>query len=586
MDRSKIGIAREQIQFTCYDDMVDSEAVCRIIDAFIEKYAADLKLTDSETTSGRLPYSKRDLMKLYLWGYYNKVCSSRKLMRECAVNVEAMWIMNGLRPDFRTISDFRKNYKESMEKAFVTFVDFCRRSFPGSIGSGYFSVDGTKMRASNAKDKCFTASKIDDRLELIKQKKAQFNEYLEQIERNDEDDESADKSSANIKGFTKEEIAEKLESYNARELKYVGYLKQIEETGEQISETDGDSRLMKHHNGDCLPSFNIQTAVDSESHMIAAFQATNKCTDHNLLSSTLSPLKEEDSIMESVADNGYLSNDDLVECLENGIIPNVCGSTFRDSNGTKTLNNEYDLEFEYEENTISDEEKASKDPAILKKCLRAGVIPDCYANYFGKTDGRLNILTKQLTEHETDDFDKQIDALDEKGKIALAKEGYFVRDIAADKVYCPCGRILRKKSNKKDGVTRYCNKLACKECTKRCFVNESLTTRWKEVDFKKGVRIKSADSPKKRKGKYKKVGETKKVVLRFKPDQKKLDTRKCLSEHPFGTMKFWRGKDSFLLRGLDKIKAEFALMATSYDITRAIALYSFEKVMGKLRIAG
>lgn len=586
MDRSKIGIDRKQIQFTCYDEMVGENAVCRIIDAFVERFAADLGLAGDYSDCGRLPYSKSDLMKLYIWGYYNKVCSSRKLMRECLVNVEAMWIMSGLHPDFRTISDFRKDYKDSMEKAFVIFVDFCRESFPGSIGAGYFSVDGTKMRASNAKDKCFTASKIDDRLELIKQKKAQFNDYLRQIEQNDEAEKAEEKPSANIKGFTKEEIEEKLANYDERESRYKGYLEKIAETGEQISETDVDSRLMKHHNGNCLPSFNIQTAVDSESHMIAAFQATNRCTDHNLLFSTLGPLKKEDSIMESVADNGYMSNDDLVECLENGILPNVCGSTFRDESGAKTQNNEYDLEFDYEANTITDEEKASTDPEKLKRCLRAGVIPDCYEGYFEKSEGDLNIITRHIKEHVDDDLDKKIDALDEDGKIALAKEGYFVRDIAADKVYCPCGRILRKKSIKKDGSTRYCNKLACKECTKRCFLNESLTTRWKEVDFKEGIRIKSADSSKRNKGKFKKVGEMKKIVLRFKPDLKKLDTRKCLSEHPFGTMKFWRGKDTFLLRGLEKIKAEFALMATSYDLTRAIKLYSFEKVMEQLRLIG
>jgi transposase len=158
-DRGQITIFPETI-----DEYISDNNPVRIIDAFVENLdlhkAAFTKSTPSK--EGRPSYNPKDLLKLYIYGYFNKIRSSRKLMIECCRNVELMWLLRKLTPDFRTIADFRKDNASSLKNVFSTFVKLCLEM--NLYAKELIEIDGSKFKAVNAKDKNFTASKLNDRI--------------------------------------------------------------------------------------------------------------------------------------------------------------------------------------------------------------------------------------------------------------------------------------------------------------------------------------------------------------------------------------------------------------------------------------
>lgn len=239
-----------------------------------------------------------------------------------------------------------------------------------------------------------------------------------------------------------------------------------------MSLTDADAKLMKNKNGFAV-AYNPQTAVDSETHLIRDFQMTNQVTDHGLLSSTLKEVKKEsDGIIETVADKGYESKDDMISCLEEGIIPHVITDDGKDG---------YELEISYQEAENVDVE--SYDSSELKKALHAGFIPDAYKDVI--SDMEIKEIKRKISEKsDAENISiKSIYGTPEEMR-ERAKEGYFVRDPERNLVYCPMGEILRQKCIKKNGVIRYANKNACRHCPNRnkCYKGKN---EWKEIDFTK-----------------------------------------------------------------------------------------------------
>ena len=325
---------RTQMMFCSWDAFVDEQSIARIIDAFVNS----LNLQDFDVkeaaTEGRPAYDPKGLYKLYIYGNRKSIRSSRKLAESCQVNIEVKWMLGGVEPDFRTISDFRKNNIESLKKKFHEF----NRRISGAIEWGFASVDGSKFNACNSKDSNFTKNKLDDRIKWLN---AHTDEYLRILndmdEREDLDDE--------IDKLTRESIENKLKEARERLARYEGYQKLMEETGaSQLSLTDADAKLMKNKNGFAV-AYNPQTAIDSNTHLIHDFQMTNQVTDHGLLHSTVENIKSEnpEQVIEVVADKGYENADDMVECLENGIIPNVILDDGKDG---------YEIEIEYQKNEI------------------------------------------------------------------------------------------------------------------------------------------------------------------------------------------------------------------------------------------
>lgn len=533
----------------CIDDYVEQDAPARLFDVFVGQLEMGglgfIRSTPRET--GAPGYDPRDLLKLYIYGYFYQVRSSRRLARECRCNIEVMWLLGKLTPDFRTISDFRKDNRVAIAKVYKEFNRFCMRL--RLLSKSYISIDGSKFKAVNAKDNNFTMSKLDDRIKRLDEHIAL---YMDELDSRDDEEERT---------ISEGETRRKLEACERRKERYEGYRDQLESSGEsQLSLTDPDSRLMKANEGFCV-GYNVQTAVDAGSHMIAGYQVTNSATDHGLLTGVASEVKADYGVgtLEATADKGYESPRDHAEALAGGIVPNVIR---RDGGDTEVVS------FNYKESDITGGRKASVREEDLRACLEAGVIPDVYEGIL--TDATVT----EVRGGRLSPVDSAVASMTEGEMRAKALEGFFVRDAGRNLVYCPQGETLRVKSVKSNGRVYYCNKLACGRCKCRCTAQK-----FKEADFSKDQLIKASgfkgqSLPKDGGGGRAKpptaVRRMAQYVLHL--DRRKMEDRKCLSEHPFGTIKRALGQYYFLLKGFEKVSAEMGLFCLSYNIRRAITL--------------
>lgn len=553
IDRSQVLLFPESL-----DEYVSEDSPVRLIDAFVENLdMVSLKFQRVEPEEmGRPSYDPKDLLKVLIYGYFYGARSSRRMERECKVNVEVMWLTGKLTPDHNTLSEFRKRNIKCMKPMFREFNKFCLKMDMFKLE--YVSIDGSKFRAVNSKDRNFTLSKLDDRLKRLD---IHIEEYLAALEESDGEE---------GRKLSREELEEKLKKLQERKARYEGYLKALEESGEgQMSLTDPDAKLMKEGNGFGV-GYNAQTAVDAESHLIAGFEMTNHPTDHGLLTEVASEVKKDmgKKTLEATADKGYHDPEDMAAALERGIVPSVI-----QNDGSSVV----DIEYDYQEADITEEQRESTAPEDIKACLHAGVVPHCLEGIL--TDATVEEVVKR--HHET--TDSEIAKMTLEQMVAKAREGYFVRDADRNKVICPQGEILRPKSIKKNGKIRYCNKLACKRCKSKC--TKSI---FKEADFPKDCLIKKAGRRGKDDDKHddngttqtKFVKETKKIA-RFKlhMDEKKMDNRKCLSEHPFGTIKRTIGESFFLLRKMFKVEGEMALYCLAYNMRRAMSLKKLDELV-------
>ena len=557
------GVSRKQAVLfpDTVDDYIEEDDPARLMDLFIDRLDLQkMGFVRSEPKSeGRPGYSPRDLLKLYVYGYYYGVRSSRKLERECKVNIQVMWLLGKLQPDFRTISDFRKLNIDPIKAVFSEFNRFCLEM--KLFSKSFISIDGSKFKAVNAKDRNFTLNKLDDR---IKRLDAHIAEYLSELDAMDKEDSS--------RVLSREDLEHKLEVAKERKEKYEGYRSQIEESGEkQISLTDPDARLMKQNEGFGV-CFNTQVAVDAGSHMIAGFKVTNNATDHGQITELATNVKEDFGcdILETTADKGYEEPEDMADALASGVVPNVILSE-----GGNTKN----VYFPYNEADITDEQRASRKPEDLRTCLEAGVIPDAYKGIL--TDA--TIVERTGYEGSTDIAPGEVLKMTMEQMIAKASEGYFIRDPERNLVVCPIGQILRPKSIKRDGQIRYCNKLACSKCQHKC-----TDAKFKEADFSKDTLVRIAVKVIKSEN-AEKISRTKRNKVVYKKarytlhlDENKMNQRKNLSEHPFGTIKRTMGDYYFLLKTKTKVEAEMALFLLSYNLRRAINMAGVAKMMEAL----
>ena len=557
------GVSRKQAVLfpDTVDDYIEEDDPARLMDLFVDRL--DLQkmgfVRSEPKAEGRPGYSPRDLLKLYVYGYYYGVRSSRKLERECKVNIQVMWLLGKLQPDFRTISDFRKLNIDPIKAVFSEFNRFCLEM--KLFSKSFISIDGSKFKAVNAKDRNFTLNKLDDR---IKRLDAHIAEYLSELDAMDKEDSS--------RVLSREDLEHKLEVAKERKEKYEGYRSQIEESGEkQISLTDPDARLMKQNEGFGV-CFNTQVAVDAESHLIAGFKVTNNATDHGQITELATNVKEDFGcdILETTADKGYEEPEDMADALASGVVPNVILSE-----GGNTKN----VYFPYNEADITDEQRASRKPEDLRTCLEAGVIPDAYKGIL--TDA--TIVERTGYEGSTDIAPGEVLKMTMEQMVAKASEGYFIRDPERNLVVCPMGQILRPKSVKRDGQIRYCNKLACSKCQHKC-----TDAKFKEADFSKDTLVRIAVKVIKSEN-AEKISRTKRNKVVYKKarytlhlDENKMNQRKNLSEHPFGTIKRTMGDYYFLLKTKTKVEAEMALFLLSYNLRRAINMAGVAKMMEAL----
>src|SRR5664279_929223 len=263
-----IGNNRNQTYFSTLENQVSADNPVRLIDGFVDK--VDLqKLGFTKTvhsSEGRPPYAPAVLLKLYLYGYLNKIRSSRKLEKECSRNIELQWLLQNLTPNYHTIADFRKVHAAPLQAMFKLDVQFLGDA--GLLGKTTIGIDGSKFKAVNSKKNNYNQKKIDKHRQFIEDKTTK---YLQQLDELDQQEKTADNDELQIK---KEKITEGLAKLKERTIKYDYLQQQLNDTTDkQISTNDPDSRSILIVKSIVEVAYNTQNAVDDKNNLIVHTQA-------------------------------------------------------------------------------------------------------------------------------------------------------------------------------------------------------------------------------------------------------------------------------------------------------------------------
>ena len=309
------GIDRSQHSLfpAVLDDYVAEDNPVRAIEAFADGLdLGQLGFTRVEAlVTGRPGYHPATLLKIYIYGYLNRIPSSRRLERECQRNIELVWLTGQLAPDFKTIADFRKDNGKAICEVCRAFVALCRKL--DLLSAASIAIDGSKFKAVNARDKNFTEAKMKRRLERIDESIARYMAQLETADRHGDAVPEARVARLQDKIVKlKEEIA-RLNAINADMMK---------SEDKQISLTDPDARSMTTSGKDTgIVGYNVQAAVDTENHLIVAHEVTNVGTDRHQLSNMAEQARTEMGVetLDAVADRGYYEGEEIKACEEAGI---------------------------------------------------------------------------------------------------------------------------------------------------------------------------------------------------------------------------------------------------------------------------
>jgi transposase len=470
-DRGQVVLFPERL-----DDYVGEDDEVRVIDEFVDGLdLAELEVSRAVPARVGAPgYSPRDLLKLYVYGYLNRIRSSRRLERECRRNVEVMWLVRRLVPDHKTIAEFRRVNAGALKKVWREFSVLCKEL--DLFGRELAFIDGTKIQAVNGKDRNFTVERLKKLLPRIEKRIA---EYLAELEQ-------ADAGEAEAQAPATKSLQEKLERLKERKAQYEQYQQELKEDGErQLSLTDAESRRMKTREGFGV-CHNAQIAVDPKHHLIVAQGVTNEVNDREQLAEMALAAKEMLGVesLEVVADCGYHNATQVKACEEAKVTAYV--------------------------------------PAVESS-----------------KNANKGLYTK----------------LD------------FTYDAERDAYRCPAGQWLgffTQSRDKGQEVRYYANAPACRECPLRARCTSSK---------KEGRRIsRRVDEP---------WAEAMEARVKARPELQQQ--RKCVVEHPFGTMKRCMDFGYFLVKGLQKVRGEFSLMALSYNLRRVINVLGVKCLLEALR---
>jgi transposase len=444
------------------EDYLREENPVRFIDVFIE----GLDLSEMgfgravPKERGRPPYDPGDLLRLYVYGYLNRTRSSRQLEREAGRNVELMWLMRKLRPDFKTIADFRKDNPQALKKVCREFTLWCKRL--ELFGGELVAIDGSKFGAVNNPKRNFTENKLK---RMIREIDGKIDQYLKDLD-------GRDKQEAGQRSLTAEQLKEKIERYQQRRAQYERLKSDLEQSGEsQISLTDPESRSMRVGHG-VEVSYNVQIVVDQKNKLLVEHEVTNDVIDLGQLSAMAKKAKETLGVetLEVVADRGYYNGKEVKACEQSGITAYV---------------------------------PKSNPSSNLKRGL------------FTKED--------------------------------------FIYEPDKDCYRCPAGKELsyRYQTLEQGRPTRIYQISGCKSCGLRskCSINKKgirAIKRWEDEAILEAMARRIAENP------------------------EKVELRKCLAEHPFGTIKRAMNQGYFLMRGLTKVRAEMSLTILAYNLKRVI----------------
>jgi transposase len=467
-DRSQLLLLPESL-----DDYVGPENPVRFIEAFVERLdlpAAGFARVEPEET-GRPGYRPADLLKLYIYGYLNRIRSSRRLEAETHRNIEVIWLLRHLKPDFKTIADFRRDNRKAFRPVFRQFVLLCKQL--DLFGRELLAVDGTRIKAANNKDRNFTRASLT---EFIRLADAKLEAYLQRLDQ-------SDASEITTGGSRVQNLAEKIAAIRQRRTRCEEMLAHLDQTGEeQISLTDPDSRAMAAHTRVAV-GYNVQVAVDTKHKLIVEQQVTNQVVDMGLLTQTAAPAKEVLGVetIAVVADRGYFKIEDIEACEQAGIEPYV--------------------------------PRPQRGPSV---------------------------------------------------KAGLFRKDEFQYDADSDSYVCPAGQHLYPYSSSLlRGLKKinYTNKLVCDDCKIR---SQCTNGRFRTVSRLENEAVLD------------------RMQARLAQRPSVLDRRREAVEHPFGSIKQWMNQGAFLMRGLEKVRAEFSLTALAYNLRRVLNLVGFTELMAAL----
>jgi transposase len=471
------GADRDQLTLfpEALDDYIAQDNPVRFVDAFVDSLDLQgLGFTHAlPAETGRPPYHPGMLLKLYVYGYLNRIRSSRLLEKEAGRNLELVWLLGKLAPDFKTIADFRKDNRKAIRQVCRAFILLCRDQ--GLFGGELVAIDGSKFKASNNRSRNITQRQLKRQLKDLDQK---IDTYLHDLDERDEAEPDAPK-------LTAQELREKIDALKAHRGQLLDLSQEMEDAGQtQISLTDPDSRSMPSGGGQVTDvSYNVQVAVDAKHKLIVDHDVTNEPTDRNLLHPMALRAQEALGVehFDVVADMGYANGQQVKACLDAGITPYL---------------------------------------------PQANTSANSALGLFGKQD--------------------------------------FHYDPAHDCYLCPAGEVLtfHFETQEAGRYYRVYSTSACGTCPlkPRCTRNRRnrRITRWVDEAILEDMAER----------------------VRALPEKVKL--RKCLVEHPFGTIKRHWNQGFFLTRGLSKVKAEIALTVLAYDIQRVVKILGVPRMIEAL----
>ena len=488
----KTGVSRDQASILPprVEDYVDRDNPVRAIDAFVDALELErlgFRHAGSNGGAGQPPYHPADLLKLYLYGYVNRIRSSRSLEREAGRNLELIWLMKRLVPGYRTIAKFRKDNWSALKTANREFVLVLRAL--DLVGGQLVAIDGAFFDGNASKASITTRSKLAKRLAEIDQ---EIEAYGAALEASDSAEAECPPAGRDGDGSDDGDVTQKVAALMAKRAKVQADLARLEQSGEtQLSRTDADARLLSKK-GQVVAGYNVQIAVDDKHKLIVASEVVNDGNDSGQLHKMAKAAKDElgAETLTALADTGYYNGNALKACEEDGIV------------------------------------------AYVPQAERTARL---------EAQGRMS--------HE---------------EFVYQAEGNVYR--------CPAGKLLSPMQGRKNNSGRLeiryiSRKSDCGVCALR-------------------ARCLSAKTPRRTIYRWEHEAVLDRHRARMKDAEARMRRRAELAEHPFGTLKCRAGYRHFLVRGLDKVRGEWSLMALCYNFSRVLSILGLDRFIAYLAKRG
>lgn len=313
MKRFVQGEARSQMSLLpeCLDDFVPEDNPVRVVEAFIDALNLE-KLGFAGVVpqaTGRPAYHPSVMLKIYVYGYLNRVHSSRRLERECQRNIELMWLTGRLAPDFKTIASFRKENGVGIRQVCKEFVRLCRDL--NLISQSTVVIDGSKFKGVNNRDRNYTPGKLKRRREELERS---IDRYFYRLDKMDQKADEVVEIQAPVLKDKIASLKDALAQLDAVEAEL------NESEDKQVSLTDPEARSLRTR-GTGIVGYNVQSAVEPDNHLIIAHEVTNQFNDHSQLSPMAIAAKQVMAVdkLDAVADRGYFKSEEVLACDEAGI---------------------------------------------------------------------------------------------------------------------------------------------------------------------------------------------------------------------------------------------------------------------------